>query len=594
MKKILVVPHFTDMSGLGHLVRCFRLSTAFAADILVEESQYEKACSMYRAVPLKSKKVNSTVVTELDALYQAVVVDTWNISQEEVLNWKQFGKTIGIDAGGEGRKHLDYLVDTVPNNLKHAPNYFQLGLSVPSDIAEARQTPRSIRKVLYYPHMEHLKHLETIRDIFAARYIKLSCIVHSKEIEKKIDELGIEKVKNSVQLYQEMHKYDLYIAHFGLGAFEALKSGIPVVLFNISRYHQQLSEIVPFPQSFTGIDSLQNYITNLDVQAFSRLVRSCLEIKIQNKPSLNSFIEYLLLFDEEDQSSYHTNPWLGIKADPVVFRSREKTVYYCKKLRQCYQYSYFNEKPSYDARYFNEEYKAQYGRSYLEDMEHIEKKMKKRLRILRHILASTEKQRSVHPSSPPHTLLDLGSSYGAMINVALENNFIPVGIDISQEAVSYIREHTKGYACNFDLRVPNWEQDLSAFLAEQKLQPPVVITAWFVLEHFPNIQRILDSIYRLLPSGGVLALSVPNARGISARRNFEKFCKNSPNDHYSLFTPSGLKKYLKRGGFKVKKTRSTGFHISRFPLGYMFFLFWYIASKIWKLGDTFEIYAVKK
>jgi len=100
----------------------------------------------------------------------------------------------------------------------------------------------------------------------------------------------------------------------------------------------------------------------------------------------------------------------------------------------------------------------------------------------------------------------------------------------------------------------------------------------------------------------VLAFSTPSSYGISARKNMRVFLSKSPQDHWTIWSPRLCKKVLARYGFKLCKVVVTGHHPERFPvLGklvqsgkkcclYQLLLF---ISRIFRLGDTFEAYAVK-
>ena len=128
------------------------------------------------------------------------------------------------------------------------------------------------------------------------------------------------------------------------------------------------------------------------------------------------------------------------------------------------------------------------------------------------------------------------------------------------------------------------------------------ITMWYVIEHFENLDEVLKSVSMMLNSKGIFAFSTPSNRGISGKYNPVDFYKNSPSDHFSIWNPKTAKKILKKYGFKTVKIVSTGIHPERFPFIkkhgikkeqflYKFFEFY---AKLFSLGDTFEIYAIKK
>jgi len=78
-----------------------------------------------------------------------------------------------------------------------------------------------------------------------------------------------------------------------------------------------------------------------------------------------------------------------------------------------------------------------------------------------------------------------------------------------------------------------------------------------------------------------------------------RFLENSPGDHFTIWSPRMVRKALGLAGFNVKKIIVSGHHPERFPLFGKFAknkkspLYWLLlaVSKIFSLGDTFEVYA---
>jgi SAM-dependent methyltransferase len=128
------------------------------------------------------------------------------------------------------------------------------------------------------------------------------------------------------------------------------------------------------------------------------------------------------------------------------------------------------------------------------------------------------------------------------------------------------------------------------------------VSLWYVIEHFEDPRRALEEIHRLLKPGGVLAFSTPSFSGISRRKSRRAFLEQSPPDHWTLWSPGDCRKILDTFGFTLKKIVSTGHHPERFPLlgsraknkaGAVYRLLAGI-SRVFRLGDTFEVYGVKK
>jgi hypothetical protein len=98
----------------------------------------------------------------------------------------------------------------------------------------------------------------------------------------------------------------------------------------------------------------------------------------------------------------------------------------------------------------------------------------------------------------------------------------------------------------------------------------------------------------------VLAFSTPSFTGVSRRRSLKTFLENSPGDHRTIWDPGKCAKILSVYGFTVRKRVITGHHPERFPLAGRFlkpggaaYRFFLLISRVFGLGDTFELYAVK-
>jgi 2-polyprenyl-3-methyl-5-hydroxy-6-metoxy-1,4-benzoquinol methylase len=262
----------------------------------------------------------------------------------------------------------------------------------------------------------------------------------------------------------------------------------------------------------------------------------------------------------------------------------------------------------YGEDYFFESYRRQYGKTYLEDFPAIAAQGKRRLGIIKPILAastalsppdlpgaavpSTEQPAASPPGPAAPTLLDIGCAYGPFLRAAAEEGFRPLGIDPAAEAVAHVREKlgleaVRGF----------FPGDPGREIAGGRRFD--VVSLWYVIEHFPDPGRALEAIRRLLKPGGVLAFSTPSLRGISGRRSLKGFLEKSPPDHFTLWDPRRCGKLLRQKGFILKRIVVSGHHPERFPLAgplvsggkgplYRPLL---ALSRLFRLGDTFEAYA---
>ena len=230
---------------------------------------------------------------------------------------------------------------------------------------------------------------------------------------------------------------------------------------------------------------------------------------------------------------------------------------------------------SYDEDYFGDEYRRQYGKTYLEDFDHIKNTALGRLRRITALMKTIS-----HPR-----LLDVGCAYGPFLLAAAEAGFRAEGIDISTAAVDYVKK-TLGLPCTLE-RFDGKKGSSRPYLFD-------TVTMWFVIEHFQDLERVLLRCNRIMEMGGILAFSTPCGAGISARRNAKEFYRNSPVDHYTIWTPSSAVRVLKRYGFESRSIRITGHHPERFPRACAWNRAFYgLLSRFLRLGDTFEVYAQK-
>ena len=190
--------------------------------------------------------------------------------------------------------------------------------------------------------------------------------------------------------------------------------------------------------------------------------------------------------------------------------------------------------------------------------------------------------------------MDIGCAYGPFLKAACEKGYNPFGTDISEDAIDYVKKEL-----NFPATVAGFPNiNTTDEFGHGEFD---VVTMWYVIEHFKNLDTVLSKINSILKTGGIFAFSTPSGEGISALSNKEHFYRISPTDHYSVWEPSKANKILNKYGFKVVKIVSTGHHPERFPEikksgAKKDSLQWKLVekkSRIKKLGDTVEIYCRK-
>jgi 2-polyprenyl-3-methyl-5-hydroxy-6-metoxy-1,4-benzoquinol methylase len=192
------------------------------------------------------------------------------------------------------------------------------------------------------------------------------------------------------------------------------------------------------------------------------------------------------------------------------------------------------------------------------------------------------------------SILDIGCAYGAFLAAAKEEGFSPQGIDPAEDAIRYVTQTlgipaTQGY---FPFPTPDSQLPTPGYN---------VISLWYVIEHFRDCVPALAEIRKLLKPGGVLAFATPSFTGTSGLSSLKRFLENSPQDHWTVWSPAVCGKALRKAGFIVKKIVSSGHHPERFPFFGKFahnkksllYSLLMAVSIIFALGDTIEVYTVK-
>lgn len=473
-----------------------------------------------------------------------------------------------VDGRAEGRHLAGLVADfATPPDVTGRPN-FVVAPDLPADL-EARAPSRPgnpLRVLVSFGGEDPAGLTEPTARILAAMSGSLVLsvdVLRGPLMQRLTLPPGVGSPGPTDNLPRLMRNYDLVVASFGMTALEARALGLSVVTVNPSRYHRRMARRAGLVCAGLGRPSRRRLC-----RAVANAKRQSATASAPGSPTLFDVVS------GADPRRSTGCPVCKSKENRYHYRSGYRSYAACVECGTWYMENLGHARMSYDEDYFFSSYARQYGRTYLDDFDHIKGLAGPRLDAVEEVLAP-------RPARP--RLLDFGCAYGPFLAAAAERGFDVLGVDVSPGAVAHVREK---------LGLPAALGDILS-LGELDVRGPFdVITAWFVLEHFSNLGEILARLAGLLKPGGVLALATPNGAGISARNSRDRFLENSPQDHYTIWTPAHTGPLLARYGLSLKKTRITGHHPERFrTAGIIPRSILALASRRLGLGDTFEAYA---
>lgn len=607
---ILFVPNIDGSHGSGHLKRCLELASLLCADIYFPKTKnsrnYEILETIVNGYILQGLITSDQIIKDEfpKDFYSLIVLDNFKTNKTEIDYFSEFGNVISIDEGSNEKilQKISYSLNIIPSAIKEKNINFSNYDYIPLPKNQKESSVKSIKDIknviIVFGGMDKslfaLKLAQKIENIllseknsdFTITIVTSNKLILESEFSSKIC------AKSSIaNLKDKFCEYDLVFTHYGFSAFEAVSSNCLVFTFAPSSLHKKLSKKMGFANLSHGISEsnlkveIENLIQKKDSEFISKLKKNNFE-KLDSNKELSLYIR-----DLSEKKLMHC-PICNLKNqiynDKIISRDKIKTIRRCKVCNLDY-ISFENvEKTVYNADYFGQEYKNQYGKTYLEDFNSIKENSLRRHQIVDKIFRKTQKD-----LSKKGKVLDIGCAYGPYLSASSDLDWIPFGIEPSSEAVDYVKNKLNFNVICSKFPVENLPSEFSNFNA---------VTMWYVIEHFENLDEVLSISSSLLDKNGIFAFATPSNSGVSGKYNTESFYKQSPSDHFSIWNPKIAKKILKKYGFKTVKVVSTGIHPERYPFvkkhsiqkGTFMFKLFELHAKLFKLGDTFEIYASKK
>jgi len=583
--RVVMIPNTIVFQGTGHLQRCSKAVLA-DPDRLAIWPCLDSA--LLGTKKLFSQEALSTFLGGLvvaptpgEGQYEVAVLD-FRKTPPALLDWvkRRIPVVIGWDEGGGARSCFPFLIDSLPHESSPAPNVRLPGLLGYPEWQAAKSSGflRPVRKVLvsfggadsagltvrFYKHWSRLErnqpsglNLTYVQGPFARFELPGPLPPGSKLVQAP---------KDFPQLLAET---DLLVTSWGLTMLEALAKQIPVVLFNPSRYHETLSLRAQMPT----------------LGRFSLPLRRWVEA-LKNAPQASERAAKRFLLAPVSAASYFGGfsgtpalcPVCRMEGHSVFARTEHKSFSYCRSCSMEFLSVYQLPPKQYTDSYFFEDYQAQYGKTYLEDFQHIETLGTQRLKFLETL------------GQKPVRVLDVGCAFGPFLSAASKAGILPFGMDIAASAVEHVNSKLGFPAVQGSWLDFQWHKSFSS-------EAPDLLTMWYVIEHFPDLDKVLRKVSEVLATGGVFAFGTPNGKGITRKFRGAKFWEESPDDHFSVWNRENALRVLPRYGFKVLGFRNTGQHPERFPgltlnRGWRYrFVSWWGSLRGW--GDTFEVYAKK-
>jgi SAM-dependent methyltransferase len=144
-------------------------------------------------------------------------------------------------------------------------------------------------------------------------------------------------------------------------------------------------------------------------------------------------------------------------------------------------------------------------------------------------------------------ILDVGFGAGVLLQAFTERNWQAYGIEASQAAVEQ--------ACAAGLKHVSHGDFLDASYADGFFD---VVVMTELIEHLPDPRPYLQQAWRILRPGGLLYLTTPHGRGISARVLGLSWSVVAPPEHLNLFSRASLSLLLEQVGFMPVRWRIEG------------------------------------
>lgn len=566
IKKICVITDINGIYGFGHFTRMKFIANRLQNFYDFIFSSINDESELYSQLKAK-ENIETCKFNEIKNISPyLIIVDCREVCQKYIKQLKKISPVIIIDSVGEERKFADIVIEMLPNlDNSDSVNIKPFSLTVlNSNIKPKYDCEAPILVYLGFNNNLKNKAFKIISKVKNKKFIF---------IESEIENENIISKKFSPDIFE--NPYSAVITYFGLTAFECIEAKIPVILLSPTKYHNDLG--IKCGDIFFNL----GFFEDINIEdAFYKINEFLFNFDLQNEykekaESIDTEKSIERIKTIIDNIAYFKNikcPFCKSKNVEIKNRNAESNLYKCEKCKSLFRKYFLPVSTDYSSKYFIEDYKNQYGKTYEEDEENLKSLAKRRLKIINNI-------------KPAGKILDLGSAMGFFLKEASLNGYETEGIEISEYAANYCVN-------NLNLNVHN----ISLLDFEYKEKEYDIITAWYVLEHINEFDKLLKKILFSLKEDGILALAMPNGNGISGKYN-KNYFKIVPSDHAFEINPKALDKFFKRYSLKRVHLENRSIYYERFcDIFNLKFLkenktsnkLYDFLAKKYNFGDTFE------
>ena len=563
-KKICIITDINGIYGFGHFTRMKFIANKLQDfyDFIFSSINNESEMFFQSNLNIETCKFD-----EIKKIHPyLIIVDSREVDKKYIKRLKRISPIIIVDSVGEERNFADIVIEMLPNlddsDLVNIKPFFTTILN--SNIKPKYESEAPILVYLGFNNDLKNKAFEIISKIENKKFVFIEAQNESENMISK---------KFSPNIFE--NPYSAVITYFGLTAFECIEAGIPVLLLSPTKYHNNLGEKcrdIFFNLGFFEDINIEETFNKINNFLFDFNLQNEYKENSKNIDTKKSTERIKIIIDNiEDFQSIECD-FCKSKNIEIKNRNSESNLYKCKKCNSLFRKYFLPVSTDYSSKYFIEDYKNQYGKTYEEDEENLKALAKSRLETIKNI-------------KPTGKILDLGSAMGFFLKEASLNGYETEGIEISEYAANYCVK-------NLNLNVYN----VSLLDFEYKENEYDIITAWYVLEHICDFEKLLKNILFSLKDDGIFAFAMPNGNGISGRFN-KNYFKIVPPDHAFETNPKALDKFFKKYSLKKMYLKNQSVYYNRFcDIFNLQFLkenktsknLYDLFAKKYNLGDTFE------